>query len=43
MIVGGGDEDDEDQHDGGGLLFDYFEITQAFFFNCIKFGKEEFI
>jgi len=25
------------------MCFDFFENTQAFFFNCIKFGKEEFV
>lgn len=36
LIVG--EEDDE-----GGILFDYFDIVQAFIFNCIKYGKDEFI
>lgn len=36
LIVG----DDEEE---GGILFDFFDIMQAFIFNCIKYGKEQFI
>ena len=34
---------DDGNDEGGGICFDFFEVMQAFFFNCIKFGKEEFV
>ena len=39
LVLVAGDENDEE----GGLLFDTFENLQVFIFNCIKYGKEEFI
>ena len=36
LIVG----EDEDE---GGILFEFIDIMQSFIFNCIKYGKAEFI